>query len=425
MSDSQAQPQPPAQPPRDKIPKPEKIRAVVDLIISGKFNCEGQKFTRVKTSTGAGFPVIMSDDSVATLIDLDFFMSVIAKQLDYANIKFVPSLKDLKEIYGLWMVYADGIDEPKPFREYSSNDPVFTDLGFKLVGNENCPPVFAEFLSRCSEPDGIAEYIGSLFDLDSKITQYLWLYGDGGNGKSELGRFLDKLLGSVCRQTTTPTKDDKFWNSKLVGKRLVIFPDCNTFGFLTTGKFKSMTGGDAVEIEEKFKGVFSYYPTAKYFFHSNNKPQISSQDSDVRRCVLSEITKLTCEPDPDYHDKLWAEREQIVQFCISKYRATGKNYVVHTGIEGYRSAREEQFLAIFEHYFRTESVQACAGIEQPVSAQRMNVILKESGLPRSIDQADWAEWVCRHAGVHKFRTRISGKQVTVYKGLYEVFQKDD
>jgi len=58
----------------------------------------------------------------------------------------------------------------------------------------------------------------------------------------------------------------------------------------------------------------------KFLFLSNKEPKISSAPSDIRRAIICDMAPFQGNHDPNYQDKLNAEIEAIVNFCLAKYQ---------------------------------------------------------------------------------------------------------
>jgi hypothetical protein len=219
-------------------------------------------------------------------------------------------------------------------------------------------PLFNEMFSRMTNAQAVSEWIGSLFDPHSFRHQYLWIHGSGGNGKSALVRFLQKVFKKAFRSKQPPREHDTHWTAGLLGARLVVFPDCNDFAFPSSGVFKSLTGGDLVDINPKFKESFSADLNVKYMYLSNGKPGISSDEADMRRAIYSEIGSIpegvTEEDRQTYEERLWKEGGAFLSTCIHNYETYAKSRPIRTdkeAISDWVSTVEEPLEEFFHKYF--------------------------------------------------------------------------
>ena len=249
--------------------------------------------------------------------------------------------KNAKEAMDYWRLFKPPIEEPKIVRMLSDDGLCFHRLLFDP--NENMPtPLFDAFLARTTNSEALKIFIGSLFVDEADRQQYVWLYGQGLNGKGTLLRFLDKCLGPAYFSTEPPTRDDKFWNYSLLGKRLVAFPDINNSRFPASQKFKMLSGDDKVPIEPKGKQAYNAKLSCKFIFASNERPDISSQKSDMRRAIFCEIGEIS-KVEIGYETKLWAEAPGIVGKCIKAYtEKCGEHGPIPTDTEGLDTLVEER-----------------------------------------------------------------------------------
>jgi putative DNA primase/helicase len=181
------------------------------------------------------------------------------------------------------------------------------------------PPVFEEFISRCSQPLAFCAFIGSLFYPQADRQQYLYLYGEGGDGKGALMRLLRNVFGAAAVPLSPPTPGDKFWNMRIYGKRLGLFFDCADWKWFASPQFKSLTGNDPLFFEEKNRSGFSDLSDCKIIAASNSKPVITSQKSDLRRLIFIGVRPVSVESDPTYEARLTAEAEAIIRSCKEIY----------------------------------------------------------------------------------------------------------
>lgn len=220
-----------------------------------------------------------------------------------------------------FLAIAPRIPEPNMVLELSQPGLTYRRLHFNFLSDPGLvlSPTFAEMMSRTTNASALMQWIGSIFDPDADLQQYVWLFGGGQNGKSALGRFLSMILGGGARSVQPPGMQDKFWTINLIGKRLVIYADCNNAKFVTSGLFKSMTGGDAVPAEIKLGATLQVVLKAKHLFFSNKKPGIGSGEADQRRIILCEMAPIGVETDPFYEEKLWQEAPTFLGECINHY----------------------------------------------------------------------------------------------------------
>lgn len=273
--------------------------------------------------------------------------------------------KQASQIRDLWLSLAPSLpDQAFPLAELSADGLAFKRLAFDApvhrgeqgeVVVPDVPPTLESFLRRCSEPDAVAAFIGSLFYPEADRQQYLYLYGAGNDGKGALLRFLYDLLGPAAVALQPRQGGDRFWNMKIFGKRLVLFTDCEDFRFFASPDFKSLTGNDAIYFEPKGEPGFSAVPSCKLVAASNFKPNISSQTSDLRRLIYVEVDPIPKgEVVPHFEKRLMTEAPLIVAYCKAIYERMC--FPDHRAIDvapahDVAADAEDSFISIFNRYF--------------------------------------------------------------------------
>lgn len=289
------------------------------------------------------------------------------------------------------------------FAEKSDRKLCYTKLDFDIdhTGTLADCPTFAEFLSRTDQPTAIAAWFGSLFFKEANISQYLWIYGGGGNGKSSISNIFQRIFAEGSASLAPPTMQDRFWAHGVMGKRLVVFADCNHYQFVTSELFKKLTGGDPIIVEEKFEKAYNYRPMAKYLILSNQTPNISSQRSDLRRSIFSEIRELTTEPMPhhQYNALLWAEAPKFIGYCMKIYNqlCPGHGSIPLDDrkiVEDLAQENEIGFKNIFDEWFVIDNFSK-------VSAAKMDLIVVQAKIYNPHEKRRFKEFVSRISGGKK------------------------
>jgi hypothetical protein len=220
-----------------------------------------------------------------------------------------------------WVYQTKPVAMPRTYVWPGETDLAFTRLPWPPVAAP--APTWDTLLGRMTNATAFRCWIGSLFDDKSYLQQYVWLYGKGNDGKGSINDFLSRVFGPAYCSKLPPDKD-KFWSYELIGKRLVAFPDCDDATFVTSGRFKSLTGGDPIGVEAKGKMSYSVRLGCKYLVLSNEEPQITSARADIRRIIYC---TLATPPEADiaafndgFKDQLWAEGGGFLGSCLDLYR---------------------------------------------------------------------------------------------------------
>lgn len=266
-------------------------------------------------------------------------------------LKFLP--RNATECYQLIKSLADPIPHRDilPIAELKYKGYCWHKLPFDIVGGE-CP-TFNELAYRTTAPDVLKAFIGSLFFKDSDRHQYLWLYGSGRNGKSRLAQMMRRIMGPSYKQEVVPDRSmQRFWTSGIINKRLVVFDDCNNYGFPASGFFKALTGGEATRIERKGIDCYDAELTCKFMFLSNEIPEVHYNAAEIRRALYIEVLPITGSviPTKDYDERLWLEAPHVIADCMEVYKKTVKDHApipaeaIEDSLLGIIEDTEEKFL---------------------------------------------------------------------------------
>ena len=235
------------------------------------------------------------------------------------------------------------------------NDLCFHRVPFHLDLTSSTP-LFDEMMSRTSNSMALRCFIGSLLCPTSDRSQYLWLYGSGGNGKGCLLRLLRKIFNGALGSEHEPSKGDRFWTSGLLDKRLVVFPECDDATFPASGLFKTLTGGDPVRIEKKNQAVFTADLDCKFMFLSNERPVLNDSAADRRRAIFCEIGSPKTMVG-NFEKMLWLEAPAIIgkcwfQFCEHMVAVGDHTIRVDGGsLDQVTTIIQDTMQAIFDRYF--------------------------------------------------------------------------
>lgn len=187
------------------------------------------------------------------------------------------------------------------------------------------PPRFGEWVSRVqsdAQREALYVFLGSLFDQGSDRTQYLYLWAEGGDGKSV---FIE-MLRTMLRRATYVTRGDayqkNFGRASVEGKRLVVLQEEGRSGFLSSPAFKELTGDSAIEVERKYCQPYMIDIQAKVIAVSNYPPLLSGGRADERRIIPVKLKGLdSVVIDLAFKAEFIAEGPAIARFCFGRYQA--------------------------------------------------------------------------------------------------------
>lgn len=284
-------------------------------------------------------------------------------------------------------------------------------------------PTFDELMSRTSNARALKAWIGSLFDAGSERQQYVWIFGDGMNGKSSLAKFLQNIFGPGATSAQPPGRDVRFWTAQFLGKRLAIMPDCSDFTFINSGLFKSHTGGDHIPVEEKGQGTYCIEPTWKFLILSNQKPSIEDEASAVRRAIYCKMSPITTKrlADTTYQALLNSEAPAFIAQCIDCYKelAPGKGAVETDAAitKELTDATEERWAFIANRHlciYEEGTLDQTAYNEMPfVTRHYMRGIQKSENLSASQYQ-QFLNYLERRHGIRVHDVKVGGQGRHVY-----------
>jgi len=150
-------------------------------------------------------------------------------------------------------------------------------------------------------------WVGMVLFSDELPRIIMFLYGQGGTGKTTLSLGLSGILTSKgFTELNVPSMKSQFFTSSFVGKKLVIMDEMSSSGgLLDDSLFKKLTGGNPVfTIQEKYKNPRNEVLTAKTLMMGNSYPSFvqdsalldrmfiipcfKKQDSVIREIVTSD-----------------------------------------------------------------------------------------------------------------------------------------
>lgn len=311
-----------------------------------------------------------------------------------------------------WVTYSNTLKEqPLSFAFKDEPGLAYNKLDFSPKQMET--PTFDEFIGRCSNDKALMAFIWSIFENKADRQQYVWIVGEGGNGKSSFLRFLEKCLGTAyTAKSAGDAYQNRYFNAGFIGKRLGVFADANSRGFVSGERFKQLTGGDLVPIEDKYEKPYNARLDTKFILLSNNLPTLSGKAADLRRIILVNIGKFENKPmnENEYLDLWWSEREGILYKCKEAYEELTHNHSIiecdHLDAEFLGKDSEFKFESIMSRFFV---------LDENASIPAMEVwdTIRTSGMSHLVTMAEFKEYLQR---AHKINTKRKGSSY-VYQGI--------
>jgi putative DNA primase/helicase len=138
-------------------------------------------------------------------------------------------------------------------------------------------PAIDRFLSEVLAADlaeQFREWAGYLTVPDNSLQAALMALGAGANGKSTALNVLGALIGerNFSAVALHRLEDDRFAVAELEGMLANIFGDLDARALNASSIFKSITGGDMITGERKFKDAYQFKAYARLLFSANEPP---------------------------------------------------------------------------------------------------------------------------------------------------------
>ena len=170
----------------------------------------------------------------------------------------------------------------------------------------------------------LLEAIGFLISDIPNVKKAILLIGAPNSGKSLLLRIITRLVGeSNVSNVGLDGLGKRFSVVGMFGKQLNICGEIpvGTVQGHSLDVFKSITGGDRLELESKGKQAFSGVITAKLLYAGNVLPTFDKPDGTMSAVERMHIIVFENSVDPSKRDqhleeKLWNERNAIVRQAL-------------------------------------------------------------------------------------------------------------
>lgn len=312
-----------------------------------------------------------------------------------------------------WADRAEALVElPPSFAWKDYQGLTFNRFDFKIADRPT--PLFDDFLSRLeTNREAFMAFIWSLFVPEDRGHQYLWLFGEGQDGKGSLIRLLHRLLQNAF---VALDAKDKYWLASCVGKRLGAFNDMVDVTFPMRSQFKQVTGQDPVNIEQKYKKSYSTVLDTKFIFTTNKELHITTQTSDLRRCIYVKMTRNHNPPRRSYEDDLWEERAGILHKCRVVYERTlqehGSIVVDQDAAKEIGEQSELKFQVMFNQKLKADDTSWVSRV-----ALRKHLTDRHGLLISNQDYSEFKEWMKRTHGVAERKIVDNGQVLKVYQGI--------
>ena len=189
-------------------------------------------------------------------------------------------------------------------------------------------PHFDKFLDQATAGDTalkrfLQQFIGYCLTGITREQVLLFIYGPGGNGKSQLQKVVDEIMGNYAKaaamDTFTASRNQRHLTeiAMLDGARFVGMSETVKGQKWSQARINQLTGGDPVTANFMRQDMFTFVPKFKLMVVGNHKPQLGSVNEAARRRFL--IVPFLYKPDkPDQMlgAKLREEYPAILRWMI-------------------------------------------------------------------------------------------------------------
>lgn len=147
----------------------------------------------------------------------------------------------------------------------------------------------------------MAAVFATVFAL-SLLNQYIWIHGEGGDGKSSFLNALMKFLGSRLCCSLGQTINSDFGLENAVGKRMVILSDVKTGLSVKSQLIHNLTGHDAVSINRKNKPIITKELQPIVWIAANEAPDVNfDARNEARRCLYIKMQEPSVEVQKKFY----------------------------------------------------------------------------------------------------------------------------
>ena len=160
----------------------------------------------------------------------------------------------------------------------------FQQLPVRYDPKATCPNIDAfiiEVVDNENDRNTLYEVPGFCLKREYKPGRALMLIGKTQNGKTTYLLLITAFLGlrNIASKTLQRLITDKFSREALFGKLANISAELPAANLTETEGFKTLTGGDVIDGEKKFKNSFNFFNYAKLLFACNKLPEVPENES--------------------------------------------------------------------------------------------------------------------------------------------------
>lgn len=134
--------------------------------------------------------------------------------------------------------------------------------------------------------DSLMAAIYANFDARVHLNQYIWIHGEGGDGKSSLLGAIAEYAGDDLVCSLGQTLNSEFGLENAVGKRMVILSDVKTGLSVKSQLIHNLTGHDLISVNRKNKPIITTRLDPILWIAANAAPDVNFDNrNEARRCL--------------------------------------------------------------------------------------------------------------------------------------------
>jgi putative DNA primase/helicase len=189
-------------------------------------------------------------------------------------------------------------------------------------------PHFTTFLDQATAGDialkrFLQQFMGYCLTGVTNEQVLLFVYGPGGNGKSQLQKVVAEIMGDYARtaamDTFTASRHQRHLTevAMLDGARFVGMSETEKGQMWSQARINQLTGGDPVTANYMRQDLFTFVPKFKLMVVGNHKPQLGTvNDAARRRFLIVPFLYKPDKPDKTLGAKLREEYPAILRWMI-------------------------------------------------------------------------------------------------------------
>ena len=189
-------------------------------------------------------------------------------------------------------------------------------------------PRWLQFLDEALGGDAelvrfVQRWCGYSLTGDTRQQALVFLFGDGGNGKSVLVNAVSGILGdyaaTAAMDTFVASQTERHLAelAMLRGARMVTASETEEGRFWAESRIKQLTGGDPITARFMRQNFFTYMPAFKLMIVGNHKPKLKHVDAAMcRRFYMLPFSHRPQTPDRTLDRKLRDEWPGILRWMI-------------------------------------------------------------------------------------------------------------